>query len=53
MHSRPGEGTTAELWLPVAEEQAPAKAQSEPALSDTAVDRPALTVLAVDDEDWS
>src|SRR3954471_10459703 len=50
LHSRPGEGTTAELWLPVAEGQAPAKTQSEWVLSDVALDRASLTILAVDDD---
>jgi CheY-like chemotaxis protein len=50
LHSRLGEGTTAELWLPVAERQAPAVTLGAWAVSDTAVDQPALTVLAVDDD---
>jgi PAS domain S-box-containing protein len=50
LHSRLGEGTTAELWLPAAERQAPALARDARAESDTAVDQPALTVLAVDDD---
>ena len=50
LRSRPGEGTTAELWLPAAEGQAPASARSDRSLSDTAADRPSLTVLAVDDD---
>jgi CheY-like chemotaxis protein len=50
LHSRLGEGTTAELWLPVAEQQAPALTQGAWAVSDTAVDQPSLTVLAVDDD---
>ena len=51
LRSRLGEGTTAELWLPVAEGQAPAMAQGEEALRDVAMDQPSLTVLAVDDDE--
>jgi PAS domain S-box-containing protein len=50
LRSRPGEGTTAELWLPVAEGEAPASARSEGVLTDTVADRASLTVLAVDDD---
>jgi CheY-like chemotaxis protein len=49
LHSRLGEGTTAELWLPVAEQQVPVMALSTRPVSD-AVDQPSLTVLAVDDD---
>ena len=51
LQSRLGEGTTAELWLPVADGQAPAPSRSERTLSDTAVDHPSLTILAVDDDE--
>ena len=51
LRSRLGEGTTAELWLPVAEEQAPAMARGERALSDATTHQYALTVLAVDDDE--
>jgi CheY-like chemotaxis protein len=50
LRSRPGEGTTAELWLPAAAGQATASARSERSLSGTVVDRSLLTVLAVDDD---
>src|SRR3954471_11431487 len=51
LRSRQGEGTTAELWLPVAEGQAPAIARSERSPGDTVPDRPSLTVIAVDDDE--
>jgi CheY-like chemotaxis protein/two-component sensor histidine kinase len=50
LRSRKGEGTTAELWLPVAETQPQAIARSTH-LSDPAIDQTSLVVLAVDD-DW-
>jgi CheY-like chemotaxis protein len=50
LRSRQGEGTTAELWLPAAEGQAPASAAREGSPIDTTADRPSLTVLAVDDD---
>jgi PAS domain S-box-containing protein len=50
LHSRKGEGTTAELWLPVAEAQTPAMVQSVRQANDPAVDQASLVVLAVDDD---
>jgi CheY-like chemotaxis protein len=48
LHSKPGEGTTAELWLPVAERSA---ATGDSATETGAVEQsPALTILAVDDD---
>jgi CheY-like chemotaxis protein len=49
LRSRKGEGTTAELWLPVAELQAPALGRSEPP-ADAAVYQGSLVVVAVDDD---
>jgi PAS domain S-box-containing protein len=49
LRSREGEGTTAELWLPVAEEQTPAIGSERPA-NDAAVYQGALVVVAVDDD---
>jgi CheY-like chemotaxis protein len=49
MRSRVGEGTTAELWLPVAEGIAKAADQHLPAPAESA-DRYAFAVLAVDDD---
>jgi PAS domain S-box-containing protein len=51
LRSRQGEGTTAELWLPVAEGQAPASVRSERSPGDAVPDRPSLTVIAVDDDE--
>ena len=51
LRSRKGEGTTAELWLPVADEQAPAVGRSERPVSDAAVDQGSLVVVAVDDDE--
>jgi CheY-like chemotaxis protein len=51
LRSRPGEGTTAELWLPAAVGHAPAMARGERAVSEAAADQPSLTVLAVDDDE--
>jgi CheY-like chemotaxis protein/anti-sigma regulatory factor (Ser/Thr protein kinase) len=51
LRSRPGEGTTAELWLPVIEGQAPALVRAEEVLRNAAIDQPSLTVLAVDDDE--
>jgi PAS domain S-box-containing protein len=48
LHSKPGEGTTVEMWLPVAE-QAAAAAEQEAAAVPLKPER-ALTVLAVDDD---
>ena len=50
LQSRKGEGTTAELWLPVAEGQTPAIARSERRANDPVVDQASLVVLAVDDD---
>jgi PAS domain S-box-containing protein len=47
--SKPGEGTTAELWLPVADQVAPA-VEAEPAAASAEARRRPLTVLAVDDD---
>ena len=48
LHSKPGEGTTAELWLPVADQPAAAiESEVQPPTTDHG--RP-LTVLAVDDD---
>ncbi len=49
LRSRLGEGTTAELWLPVAEGQASAS-RSEEVLTDKLADLPSLTILAIDDD---
>jgi PAS domain S-box-containing protein len=51
LESRPGEGTTAALWLPVA--QAPARSTDliERPADDAAKDFVSLVVLAVDDDD--
>ena len=48
LHSRPGEGTTAELWLPAA--TAPAVATPAPPEDSATAVKP-LTVLLVDDEE--
>ena len=50
LRSQKGEGTTAELWLPVAEAQAKTIGPSEEPVSDAAVDG-SLVVLAVDDDE--
>jgi len=50
LRSRKGEGTTAELWLPAAEKQAPVVDRSEREGNDTRMDRAPLVVLAVDDD---
>ena len=50
LRSRKGEGTTAELWLPVAESEAPAVGRSEPTSIEAAAELRALVVLAVDDD---
>jgi PAS domain S-box-containing protein len=49
LKSRVGEGTTAELWLPV-DEAASAKEQSQPATVAADTHHAALVVLAVDDD---
>ncbi|UYN97189.1 MAG: PAS domain S-box protein [Enhydrobacter sp.] len=49
LSSRKGEGTTAELWLPVASEEEPASAQSDDEEAHERVAR-GLRVLAVDDD---
>jgi signal transduction histidine kinase/FixJ family two-component response regulator len=49
LHSAPGEGTTAEIYLPVAQSQPKADTPAEPAPRARALDR-SLTVLAVDDD---
>ncbi len=49
LHSKPGEGTTAELWLPAAER--PAATGGSATERRAAVEQsPALTILAVDDD---
>ncbi len=48
LHSTPGEGTTAELWLPAAEQ--PAAAADSAALTPAIEQTQALTILAVDDD---
>ena len=48
LRSRKGEGTTAELWLPVAEGQVPAISRGKSV--DAVVDQASLVVLAVDDD---
>jgi CheY-like chemotaxis protein/two-component sensor histidine kinase len=48
LQSRKGEGTSAEIWLPVAEQLAPAE-RTEVAASPPGLDQP-LVVLAVDDD---
>jgi CheY-like chemotaxis protein len=50
LRSRKGEGTTAELWLPVAHNRAPAIAHREQLADNPATDQAALVVLAVDDD---
>jgi CheY-like chemotaxis protein len=49
LKSRVGEGTTAELWLPVATDAAPAAALTQPASA--AKNQGSLVVLAVDDDE--
>jgi PAS domain S-box-containing protein len=49
LRSREGEGTIAELWLPVAEGQTPAIGSERPA-NDAAVYQGSLVVVAVDDD---
>ena len=51
LRSRKGEGTTAELWLPVAEGKAPPIGQSRQPVIDAAVGQRSLVVLAVDDDE--
>jgi CheY-like chemotaxis protein len=51
LKSRKGEGTTAEIWLPVAIRQAETSVQSQQAPTDASVDESrSLVVLAVDDD---
>ena len=50
LQSRKGEGTTAELWLPVAEGHTPAIRRSERQANDPVADQASLVVLAVDDD---
>ncbi|WP_102958387.1 PAS domain-containing sensor histidine kinase [Mangrovicella endophytica] len=53
LRSRKGEGTTVEVWLPIAEEgEAQADLESEPAaeLVPVSPEQPALRILAVDDD---
>jgi len=49
LRSREGEGTTAEVWLPIAEHQVPANEQVEHPVRPARMDQP-LVVLAVDDD---
>jgi PAS domain S-box-containing protein len=50
LQSRKGEGTTAELWLPVAEAQTHAIDNIQLLAGDAVADRGALVVIAVDDD---
>src|SRR6478672_3733751 len=50
LRSRQGEGTTAELWLPVAEGQAQQVGRSERRAIEGGADQRPLVVLAVDDD---
>jgi PAS domain S-box-containing protein len=50
LKSLPGEGTTAELWLPVAMGQVPAADEIEAVVRETSQSRDALTILVVDDD---
>jgi PAS domain S-box-containing protein len=50
LRSRKGEGTTAELWLPVAEGQAHGSGRSERPVIDAVADQRSLVVMAVDDD---
>jgi CheY-like chemotaxis protein/two-component sensor histidine kinase len=50
LRSRQGEGTTAELWLPVAEGQAQQVGRSERRAIEGVADQRPLVVLAVDDD---
>jgi PAS domain S-box-containing protein len=50
LRSRKGEGTTAELWLPVAEGLTPAIGRSERQANEPVVNQASLVVLAVDDD---
>jgi PAS domain S-box-containing protein len=50
LRSRQGEGTTAELWLPVAEGQPQQVGRSERRVIDAVADQRSLVVLAVDDD---
>jgi PAS domain S-box-containing protein len=50
LQSRPGEGTTAEIWLPVAETQPPAIHPIQHSTHGTRNEQGALVVLAVDDD---
>ena len=51
LRSRKGEGTTAELWLPVAEGKVPAVGRTEQPVKDAALGRRSLVVIAVDDDE--
>jgi PAS domain S-box-containing protein len=50
LQSRIGKGTTAELWLPVAEAQPRANDQSQHSVPDTAKEYGSLVIVAVDDD---
>src|SRR5690242_2391868 len=50
LRSRQGEGTTAELWLPVAEGEARQIGRGERRVMDAVTDQRPLVVLAVDDD---
>jgi CheY-like chemotaxis protein len=50
LRSRKGEGTIAELWLPVAEEHRPAVDRPEPAVNEAQAHHLPLVVVVVDDD---
>ena len=50
LQSRRGKGTTAELWLPVAETQPRANDQSRQSVPDTAKEYGSLVIVGVDDD---
>jgi PAS domain S-box-containing protein len=50
LRSRQGEGTTAELWLPVAEGQTHASGRTDRPVGDAAIAQRSLVVMAVDDD---
>jgi PAS domain S-box-containing protein len=50
LQSRKGKGTTAELWLPVADTQSRAADQNRRSLPDVASEHKSLAIVAVDDD---